>query len=418
MCKYFKEEETSNRIKRFKTSDFQEKNSRFAQVSRVTTLLDGMLDFTKTRLFRILFRAPALLKVKPHIKEALKEAFLEIIKANMSAVFKIKRDMQPILEIINAAKIRQAELEKYLSGLTDSKKRNEAITELEKIKKILIDKEKELEPFKKDYAEIEKNAKSEINAKIEEFNRVNDLTSPMSWNQDLANPKIEFLLGVPVSKRGTGAVMDRAREKQPLNVHNFLNQFRRGAAQKLDGFLTQAYTNKLNSIGFFDKKYKFKVLVDDKWVDKKYSMGDLFEEINKGGFKGETHKPLDETVKAKIIADFKKFNEESDKIERGVLSPAGRSVITGVISLTAFSPVWIPMLATSPQRIQKQQNLKDPNKMPNEMKDARKNLSIGQQEEKKIAELESLLQNPTIPESLKVQFRASLARLKGKNNGR
>ena len=54
MGKYFKEEETSNRIKRFKTSDFQEKNSRFAQVSRVTTLLDGMLDFTKTRLFRIL----------------------------------------------------------------------------------------------------------------------------------------------------------------------------------------------------------------------------------------------------------------------------------------------------------------------------------------------------------------------------
>jgi hypothetical protein len=118
-------------------------------------------------------------------------------------------------------------------------------------------------------------------------------------------------------------------------------------------------------------------------------------------------------VKAKIIADFKKFNEESDKIERGVLSPAGRSVLTGVISLTAFSPVWIPMVTTSPQRIQKQKNLKDPNKMPNEMKDARKHLSIGQQEEKKIAELESLLQNPSIPESLKSVFRASLERLKG-----
>lgn len=394
MGKYFKEEETSNRIKRFKTSDTQEKTLRFAQVSRVTTLLDNMLDFAKTKLFRIFLKAPALLKVRDKIKEDLKDALIAIIRANISAVSETKKTMQPILDDINKAKTRQEELKKTIA-FKNAKERNEVIAEQERIKRFLLAKDKELQPLNEKLAGIETSTKAEINAKIEEFNRVNDLTSPISWNQDLANPKIEFLLGVPVSKRGTGVVMDRARQKQQINIFNFLNQFRRSAGRAaFDGILTERYTTLLESIGFFDKKYKFKALEGDEWVDKKYSMGDLFEEINKGGFNRTTQKPINDEVKAKIIADFKKFEEESDKIERGFLSPIVRAIISSLILLSPYIIKNIATIATSPLRVKKQQDLKNPKKRQQDTAQARENLSLSKQEEKTLRELESIL--PTL----------------------
>jgi len=414
MGKYFKEEETSNRIKRFKTSDTQEKTLRFAQVSRVTTLLDSMLDFAKTKLFKIFLKAPALLKVRDKIKEDLKDAFIAIIRANISAVFAIKRDMQPILDEINTLKTRQAELQKSLKNITEVKARNETIAELEKIKRDLSAKEKELEPLNEKLAGIETSTKTEINAKIEEFNRVNDLTSPISWNQDLANPKIEFLLGVPVSVSGVGTVLNRAREKQPLNILNFLNQFKRGGAQLLDGIIGRQYENKLRSIGFFDKKYKFQVLEGDEWKDKTYSLGDLLELINNGALKRQNHKPLNETVKATIITDFEKFLEESDKIEKGMLSPFVRAGIVTVASLAVTSPAWVPIITTSPLRVKKQQDLKDPKKRKQDTSEARTNLSLSEREQKKIKELESILLNPNLSPTLREQVRGQIERLKGK----
>lgn len=415
MGKYFKEEETSNHIKRFKTSDTQEKTLRFAQVSRVISKLDYFLDFTKTTLLKVLFKAPALLKVKPEIVTQLKNEFDAITRAQKTVATSTLSKISTLEEEIKTAQDRKDLLGKEIHGAPPDAARNKKVDEIRKIIAYLEKKNQELDSLKKDYADIEKNAKSEINAKIVEFNRVNDLTDPMSWNQDLANPKIEFLLGVPVSKRGTGVVMSRGRQKQQINIFNFLNQVRRGAGRAaFDGILTERYTALLESIGFFDKKYKFKVLKGDEWVDIKYSMGDLFEEINKGGFNRTTQKPLNDEVKAKIIADFEKFIEESDKIERGWLSPIVRSIISSLILLSPYIIKNVAMIATSPLRVKKHQDLRNPNLRKQEIDEAKTNLGVTAREDAKIKQLESILLNPNLSPTLREQVRGQIERLKGK----
>jgi hypothetical protein len=420
MGKYFKEEETSNRIKRFKTSDVREKNLKFAQMSKVITVLDKFQEITKV-LFKTWIRTSKLIKVKPEILSKLQSEFDTIVEAQKAVASLKLKNISELEKLIKEAEERKAVLQTEIFRMQAGDVRNNKISEIGRINKYLDTKNKELEPLKKEYSEIEKAAKAEIDAKIEEFNQNNGLVTQLSWNGDLAIPKMDFLLPTGLSQRGLGSALFRMRPGRKISESGLLNFTRRNAAVALDAYMVKKLESQLNSIGFYKNTFSFLIQDGDKWKTADLTLYKFLENLASGTYKSGKIAIKDDKEKEKLQTAFNDFLQKLDEAESGwslhpffrtaVATIAGISTVAGLSRLLGIN--LLPLIATLPQTIQRHRELSDPNKMKNDMARADKALGIAEQNKKQIEEIQVLLQNPNITARARRSLERKLSELRG-----
>jgi hypothetical protein len=425
MGKYFKEEETSNRIKRFKTSDIQEKNSRFAQMSRVITVLDKFQDLTRV-LFKTWIRTSKLIKVKPEILSKLQSEFETIVIAQRGLAIQKSKKISELEKLIEVAEARKVVLKTELHGMPAGDVRNNKIDEIARINNYLGVKNKELKPLKEEYSEIEKAAKAEIDAKIQEFNQNNGLVTQLSWNGDLVSPKMDFLLPTGLSRWGLGVAISRVGtgKTKVTDPGSVFNSFRNNAAAKLEAYQVKILEEQLNSIGFYKNTFSFLIQDGDKWKTVDLTLHKFLENLASGTFKSGKIAIKDDEEREKLQTAFNDFLQKLDQAESGwKLHPFFRTAVATILAISTVAGLHIlgvripvlPLIATLPQTIERHRQLNDPNKMKNDMASARKNLSIGEQEKQQIEALERLLLTPNLAPRARRSLERSIKNLKGGN---
>jgi hypothetical protein len=424
MGKYFKEEETSNRIKRFKTSDVQEKNSRFAQMSRVITVLDKFLDLTRV-LFKTWIRTSKLIKVKPEILSKLQSEFEIIVIAQRGLAIQKSKKISELEKLIKVAEARKEALKTDLYGKPVGDVRNNIISEIHSITKDLDAKNKELKPLKEEYSEIEKAAKAEIDAKIQEFNQNNGLVTQLSWNGDLVRPKMDFLLPTGLSRRGLEVAISRVGtgKTKVTDPGSVFNSFRKNTAAKLEWFQVKILEEQLNSIGFYTNEFSFVIQNGEKWEPKNMTLHKFLENLASGTFKSGKIAIIDDKERVKLQTAFNDFLQKLDQAESGwklhpffrtaVATIAAISTVAGLNILGVRIPV-LPLIATLPQTIQRYRELNDPNIMKREVEKADKALGIAEENKKQIDTIKTLLQNPNMSARRRRALEKTLSKLEGK----
>jgi hypothetical protein len=423
MGKYFKEEETSNRIKRFKTSDVREKNLKFAQMSKVITVLDKFQEITKV-LFKTWIRTSKLIKVKPEILSKLQTELNTIVQAQRGLAIQKSKIISDLEELIKVAETRKKVLQVEIPGSPFGEARNNKISEIAKIDKYLDTKNKELKPLKKEYSEIEKAAKAEIDAKIEEFNQNNGLVTQLSWNGDLATPKMDFLLPTGLSRRGLGVAISRVGtgKTKVTDPGSVFNSFRKNAAAKLEFFQVKKLEEQLNSIGFYKKEFSFVIQNGENWEAVNMTLHKFLENLASGTFKSGKIAIKDDKERQKLQTAFNDFLQKLDEAESGwMLHPffrtaaatmAAISTVAGLNILGVRIPV-LPLIATIPQTIQRHRDLSDPNKMKKDKAESEKALGVEYRKQKAIKEIEQRLKDPSLSPTVREAYEYQLDRLRG-----
>lgn len=423
MGKYFKEEETSNRIKRFKTSDIQEKNLRFAQMSRVVTRLDKFLETTKI-IFQTFIKTSDLIKVRPDVLSKLKSEFDTIATAQKAVASSTLSRISILEKEIKTAEDRKKVLQSEIFGAPNDQARNDKVTEIRQIIEDIDKKTNELEPLKKDYSKIEKAAQAEIDAKIEEFNQNNRLVTQLSWNRDLGNPQMDFLLPTGLSMKGLKEALFRMRPGTKFSEAGFLNFTRRNATVALNAYLVKKLENELKSIGFYKDKFTFLIKNGNEWKPTDITLYDFLENLAKEAYKSGQIAIKDDDERKRLQTAYANFLTKLDEAEKGwPLHPffrTGALVIAGLLTAKGLSVLGIninplPILATLPQTWQRQQDLRSKTKMPKDMEEADRSLGIGDKEKKQIAELERLLLTPNLSPRARRSLERSIKNLKGGN---
>ena len=344
MGKYFKEEETSNRIKRFKTSDIQEKNLRFAQMSRVVNILDSFLETTRI-FFKLAIRTSKLIKVSPNVLSKLQSEFDTIARAQKAVASSQLTKISKLEEEIKIAEDRKAVLQKEIFGAPGDQARNDKVGEIKRIIEYVNEKNKELEPLKKDYSKIEKAAQAEIDAKIQEFNQNNSLVTQLSWNRNLEKPLMDFLLPTGLSMPGLKAALLRMKEGTEFSESGFLNSTRINPLVALKKVLAEKLENELRSIGFYEDKFTFLIKTGNDWKSTEITLYKFLQNLATGTYKSGQIAIKDESEKQKLQTAYANFKTKLDEAESGwPLHPFFRTagtVILGMLTLKGLSALGI-----------------------------------------------------------------------------
>ena len=402
MGKYFKEEETSNRIKRFKTSDTQEKTLRFAQLSRVVTIFDKFLESSKI-FFQTAIKTSKLIKVNENVLLKLKDEFDAITRVQKAVATSKLSEISKLEEEIK----KLSEQWKLLLKDLDLKKGaqyNNDLEEIEKIKKIVDAKYSELQKLKLDLSKIEKAAEAEIEAKILEFNQNNKMVTQLSWNRDFADPKMDFLLPTGLSMKGLKEGLFRMRPGKSFSEVGFLNFTRRNTTVALNAYQVKKLEDELKSIGFYKDEFTFIIKNGNEWKPQNITLYKFLENLASGTYKSGQIVIKDEAERKKLQTAYTNFETKLDEVEKGwPLHPFFRTVavvLGGLATIKTLNMLGIsvnplPVLATLPLRFKKRQELNDPNKRKQDITQARKDLSLSAQEDKTIKELQDIL--PSLP---------------------
>jgi len=365
MGKYFKEEETSNRIKRFKTSDIQEKNSRFAQVSKITNAIgkyDKFLDFLKFP-FKGYMRSSNLMKLRPALIKKIESKFTEIAKGHEELLspkiksFNDNKDKMAFLstEHINANQTRQSQISNEIAKLEET---NSSLS--------------------KQISFLQKRAIDLIDAELKSFNEDKTLVGgQLKWNGDLADPKLDYIIGMPISTRGTQMVLDRIRPDRSENVQPLIEAIFRFGRRTLDSGQLKNIDKMIKnntSLGFYEKRYTF---VDSKNEAEKLNLYEIINRLANGTFKADAK--TDPRTLEKIQTHFEEFLVELDKLETGLRrnNPFLQSVIMTLPRLvTRGVPTAVVGLVTLPGIITTLDRQRNPKKVQEDIQKAKKRLSI------------------------------------------
>jgi hypothetical protein len=386
MGKYFKEEETSNRIKRFKTSDIQEKNSRFAQVSKIPKTLseitkaignfDKFLDFLKFPL-KGYTRSSNLMKLRPALIEKIESKFIEIAKAH-------DEYLSPKIKTLKENKDKMAFLS--LEQLRASENRKKQITNE------LADLQAQSLILAKEIPIGQKRAKELIDAELKSFNEDKTLVGgQLTWNGDLANPKLDYIIGMPISTRGTNIALDRLRPDRSENVQPLIEAIFRFGRRTLDSGQLKNIDKMIKnntSLGFYEKRYTFE---DSKNEAEKLNLYEIINRLANGTFKADA-KTDPETLK-KIQKHFEEFLVELDKLETGLRrnNPLLQSVIMTLPRLvTRGLPTAVVGVVTLPSIITTLDRQRNPNKVRTDVQKAKKRLDIPDIQKDRQKEIDSM----------------------------
>ena len=310
MGKYFKEEETSNRIKRFKTSDIQEKNSRFAQVSKIPKTLseitkvistaDKFLDFLKVP-FKGWMKSTNLMKLSPALIKKIETKFLEISKQHDEL-------LKPQIESLKKIKDQMSLLTTEHASLKASEvtRKNQIANELKAL-------EVQSDEISLNISRAQKRAKELIDAELKAFNENNTLVGgQIKWNGDLNDPKLDYILGQPISKRGTQRALDRVEPQDESNLFDVISRY---SKRTLDSAQLKNIHTKIESdkdLGFNIKKYSFE---DSKGNEEVMSLYQIIDQLAYGTFKADLK--TDPATGKRIQEDYNKFLVTLDKFETG-----------------------------------------------------------------------------------------------------
>ncbi len=391
-------------------------------MSKVITVLDKFQEITKV-LFKTWIRTSKLIKVKPEILSKLQSEFDTIVIAQRSLAIQKSKKISELEESIKVADTRHKELIKDLDILTPAQ-RNSALDELDKIKKRSGEIYRELEPLKKEYSEIEKAAKAEIDAKIEEFNQNNGLVTQLSWNGDLATPKMDFLLPTGLSRRGLGVAISRVGtgKTKVTSPESVFNSFRKNAAAKLEFFQVKKLEEQLNSIGFYKKEFSFVIQNGENWEAENMTLHKFLENLASGTFKSGKIAIKDDKERQKLQTAFNDFLQKLDEAESGwMLHPFFRtaaatmaviSTVSGLKLLGVPIPV-LPLIATLPQTIQRYRDLNDETKMRKDKAQSEQALGVESRKQKAIKEIEQRLKDPSLSPLVREAYEYQLDKLRG-----
>ena len=374
MGKYFKEEETSNRIKRFKTSDIQEKNSRFAQVSKIQKTLseitkaigtfDKFLDFLKFPL-KGYMRSSNLMKLRPALIEKIESKFIEIAKVH-------DEYLSPKIKTLKENKDKMALLHREYVTTTNSTKKSQLANDFAAL-------QAQSEILSKEIPIAQKRAKELIDAELKSFNEDKTLVGgQLTWNGNLADPKLDYIIGMPISARGMNMALDRINPADRIeNAQPLIEAIFRFGKRTLDSgqFKNIDKVIKNNeSLGFYEKRYTF---IDSKNEEEKLDLYQIINRLANGTFKADA-KTDPETLK-KIQIHFEEFLVELDKLETGFRknNPFLQSVLMTLPRLaTRGVPTAVVGLVTLPGIITTLDRQRNPKKVQEDIQKAKKRVSI------------------------------------------
>jgi hypothetical protein len=366
MGKYFKEEETSNRIKRFKTSDVQEKNSRFAQISKISeitkviSIADKFLDFLKLP-FKGLTKSTNLMKLRPALIKKIETKFLEIseqhdvyLKPQIESLKKIKDKMTLLTtEQYQAREPRKQQIANELAAL-----------------------EVQFDQKSRDISLMQKRAKDLVDAELEAFNKNNTLVGgQIKWNGDFNDPKLDYILGQPISSRGTKIVLDtRVKPQDESNLFDVISKYSKRTLDSVRSKNIDEIIKSDKDLGFDIKKYSF---TDSEGNEEKMSLYQIIDKLANGTFKADLK--ADAVTLKKIHEDYNKFLVTLDKLEKGLTrnNPLLASVLASLPKLLKRGvPVAVVGVVTLPSIIQELERKRNPNKVKTDVQKAKARQSI------------------------------------------
>lgn len=373
MGKYFKEEVNPNRVKRFKTSDTQEKNLRFAQVSKIPKTLseitkaignfDKFLDFLKFPL-KGYTRSSNLMKLRPALIEKIESKFIEIAKAH-------DEYLSPKIKTLKENKDKMASLSREYVTTTNKTRKAQISNDLAALEAQSLILSKEI-PI------AQKRAKELIDAELKSFNEDKTLVGgQLTWNGDLADPKLDYIIGMPISTRGTNIALDRIRPDRTENTQPLIEAIYRFGKRTFDSGQIKNIDRVIKnnkSLGFYENRYTF---IDSKNEAEKLSLYEIINRLANGTFKADA-KTDAETLK-KIQKHFEEFLVELDKLETGLRrnNPFLQSVIMTLPRLvTRGLPAVMLGLVTLPGIITTLDRQRNPKKVQQDVTKAKNRLNI------------------------------------------
>lgn len=388
MGKYFKEEETSNRIKRFKTSDVQEKNSRFAQISKIPKIseitkvistADKILDFLKVP-FKGWMRSTNLMKLRPALIKKIESKFIEIAKAH-------EEHLKPQIESLKKIKDQMSLLTTEHASLKASEvtRKNQIANELKAL-------EAQSDVISLNISRAQKRAKELIDAELKAFNENNTLVGgQIKWNGDLNDPKLDYILGQPISKRGTQRALDRVEPQDESNLFDVISRY---SKRTLDSAQLKNIHTKIESdkdLGFNIKKYSFE---DSKGNEEVMSLYQIIDQLAYGTFKADLK--TDPATGKRIQEDYNKFLVTLDKLETGWTrnNPLLASVQGSLPRLfTRGLPMAVVGVVTLPSIIQELERKRNPKKVRTDVQKAKARQSIPEINKDRQKAIDSMPQN-------------------------
>ncbi len=366
MGKYFKEEETSNRIKRFKTSDVQEKNFKFAQISKISeitkviSIADKFLDFLKVP-FKGWMKSTNLMKLSPALIKKIETKFLEISKQHDEL-------LKPQIESLKKIKDQMNSL--TLEQLTADKTRKDQIANL------LVELEKKFIETSANVSEAQKRAKELVDAELKAFNENNTLVGgQIKWNGDLSDPKLDYILGQPISKRGTQRVLDnRVRHQDASNLFDTIWRFSKRTLDSSQLKNIDKIIRNDTKLGFYKEKYSF---TDSKGNVEEMSLYEIINQLAYGTFKADLK--TDPATGKIIQEDYNKFLDKLDEIEKfGSRNNPLLASLYGSLPrlITRGVPVATVGLITLPSVIQELQRKRNPQQVKTDIQKAKTRLNV------------------------------------------